>query len=126
MSRVIAAVLILAIAGAVPAGAAPREVREPDRFDGTWSVEIITDSGSCDRAYRYPVRIERGQARFVGTPFSIQGSVARNGALKGSIAAGASTADVVGRLGADGFGRGTWVATGALDCRGRWSAERRS
>ena len=122
MSRLIAAALILTAAGAVPAGAA----QAPDRFDGTWSVEIVTESGSCERAYRYPVRIERGQARFVGTSFSVQGAVARNGALKGSIAAGASTADVVGRLNTNGSGTGTWVATGSLDCRGRWTAERQS
>lgn len=124
MPRLTTAVLILATAGAVPAGAARREVRAPDRFDGTWSVEIITESGSCDRSYRYPVRIERGQARFVGTAFAIQGGVTRNGALKGSISAGLSTASVVGRLSTNGSGTGTWVATGSLDCRGRWSAER--
>ena len=124
MSRLIAA-LILTIAGAAPAGAARREAGAPDRFDGTWSVEIVTESGTCDRAYRYPVRIERGQARFIGTALAIRGGVARNGALKGSISAGASTADVVGRLNTNGSGTGTWVATGSLECRGRWSAERR-
>ena len=123
MRRLLAAALILT--GIVPAGAARREPATPDRFDGTWSVEIVTDSGTCDRAYRYPVRIERGQARFVGTAFVIRGSVARNGTLKGSIAAGAAMANVAGRLNTNGFGSGTWVATGALDCRGRWNAERR-
>lgn len=123
MRRLLAAVLILT--ATVPAGAARREPRMVDRFDGTWSVEIITDSGACDRAYRYPVRIEGGQARFVGTALVIRGSVARNGTLKGSISGGAAMANVVGRLNRDGFGNGTWVATGSLDCRGRWNAERR-
>src|SRR6185295_7588115 len=31
------------------------------RFDGNWSVLIITQSGDCDRAYRYGVRIQGGQ-----------------------------------------------------------------
>ena len=123
------AALILGLA--VPAAATPRGVRIPDRFDGTsrfdgtWSVEILTESGPCDRAYRYPVRIEHGQARFMGTAFVVQGSVARNGIVRGSIANGLGTADVAGRLGANGFGAGTWVASGALACRGRWRAERR-
>ncbi len=125
MSRPIAAALILALASAVPAGAARRDGAVADRYDGTWSVEIITEMGACDRAYRYPVRIERGQARFVGTAFTIRGGVARNGTLRGSISAGASTADVAGRLNTDGSGAGTWVSTGSLDCRGRWNAERR-
>ncbi len=30
-------------------------------FDGTWSVLVITDQGTCDRAYRYPVRISHGK-----------------------------------------------------------------
>lgn len=123
------AALILGLV--IPAAATPRGVRIPDRFDGpyrfdgTWSVEIRTESGPCDRAYRYPVRIEHGQARLMGTAFVVQGSVARNGVVRGSIANGVGTADVAGRLGPNGFGAGTWAASGALACRGRWRAERR-
>lgn len=109
----------------IPAVGAPRGVKIPDRFDGTWSVEILTEAGACDRAYRYPVRIEHGQAQFVGTTFVVQGSVARNGVVRGSIASGIATADVAGQLGPNGFGTGTWVASGAVACRGRWRAERR-
>jgi hypothetical protein len=122
MTRLIAAMIL---AGTVPASAAPRRVAVPDRFDGTWSVEIITEAGTCDRAYRYPVKIEHGRARFIGTAFTVQGSVAGNGVVRGSISNGSSTANVSGRLGSDGFGAGTWVASGALECRGHWNAERR-
>ncbi|MCJ2027419.1 hypothetical protein [Methylobacterium sp. J-067] len=111
--------LATALACSVPAVAAPA------RYDGTWSVEIVTEAGSCDRAYRYPVRIENGQVRFVGTAFTVNGQVAHNGAIRGSISSGLSTATVVGRLGANGFGRGTWVASGSFECRGRWNAEKR-
>lgn len=111
--------LAAALAASVPATAAPA------RYDGTWSVEIITEAGSCDRAYRYPVRIENGQARFVGTVFTVSGQVARNGAIRGSVSSGLATATVVGRLGANGFGQGTWVASGSLSCSGHWNAERR-
>ncbi len=123
MTRLIAALLILACTG--PVQALPRGSAVPDRFDGTWSVEIVTESGACDRAYRYPVRIEGGRARFLGTAFTIQGSVAGNGTVQGSISSGAGTADVRGRLRRDGFGAGTWVSSGTLECRGRWNAERR-
>ncbi|AIQ91274.1 large exoprotein involved in heme utilization or adhesion [Methylobacterium sp. XJLW] len=117
--------LALLLAGMSPAAAAPRQAAPPDRFDGTWSVEIITETGSCDRAYRYPVRIENGRARFIGTAFVVEGGVTRNGAIRGSISNGAATADVRGRLDRNGFGAGTWVASGALSCRGHWNAERR-
>lgn len=124
MSRPIAVPLILA-ACVVPAASAVRHASASDRFDGTWSVEIITDLGTCDRAYRYPVRVDQGRARIVGTAFAVTGGVTAKGAVKGAITNGAATAQIVGRLGADGFGRGTWTATGALDCRGHWNAERR-
>ncbi|APT31840.1 clustering-based subsystem [Methylobacterium phyllosphaerae] len=117
--------LALFLVGMSPAAAAPRQAAPPDRFDGTWSVEIITETGSCDRAYRYPVRIENGRARFIGTAFVVEGGVTRNGAIRGSISNGAATADVRGRLDRNGFGAGTWVASGALSCRGHWNAERR-
>jgi hypothetical protein len=123
MSRLIAAALVLACA--VPAAAAPRRAAAPDRFDGTWSVEILTESGTCDRAYRYPVKIEHGRARFIGTAFIVEGGVAGNGTLRGSITNGTSTANVSGRLGRDGFGAGTWMSSGLLECRGSWNAERR-
>lgn len=124
MTRLIATLLI--VAGTGPALALPRGVPAPDRYDGTWSVEIITDAGSCDRAYRYPVRIEHGRARFIGTAFTVDGRVAGNGTVRGAISNGTATANVSGRLGRDGFGAGTWVATGTLECRGHWNAERRS
>ena len=114
-------VAILILTCAAPALAAPRL----DRFDGTWSVEIITETGTCDRAYRYPVKIEGGRARFVGTGFTVEGGVTGGGALQGTISNGTSTADVRGRLGRNGFGAGTWIASGLLQCRGRWNAERR-
>lgn len=124
MTRLIAALLI--VAGTAPALGLPHGAAVPDRYDGTWSIEIITEAGTCDRAYRYPVRIEHGVARFIGTAFTVQGSVAGNGTVRGSISNGTATANVRGRLGRDGFGTGTWVASGALDCRGHWNAERRS
>src|ERR1044072_8148148 len=36
-------------------------------FDGQWSVLIVTEKGRCDRAYRYPVRIENGTVGYAGT-----------------------------------------------------------
>jgi hypothetical protein len=124
MTRRLTTALLIA-ACAAPAAASPRRPSVPDRFDGTWSVEIITEAGTCDRAYRYPVKIEHGRARFVGTAFTVQGSVTGNGAVRGSISNGNATAQVSGRLEANGFGTGTWIASGSLDCRGHWNAERR-
>jgi hypothetical protein len=44
------------------------------QFNGTWSVEVITERGDCDRAYRYAVVIENGSIRYGGSEgFDVSG-----------------------------------------------------
>lgn len=96
------------------------------RFDGTWSVEVVTERGDCDRAYRYSIVIENGQARYGGAEaFAVSGRVQANGTVAGSIARGQDRANVTGRLG-EGTGTGTWTTSGGRNCSGRWNAEKRS
>lgn len=93
--------------------------------DGRWSIEVITDQGGCDRAYRYSVIVQNGQARYGGTePFVVSGQIAPNGNVRGTIAYGEKQAAVVGKL-ADGWGKGTWTFRGGQTCSGHWNAERR-
>lgn len=93
--------------------------------DGRWSIEVITDKGDCDRAYRYSVLIDKGEARYGGSePITVAGKVAANGGVRGSIAYGENRANVVGRL-ADGWGQGQWTWAGSRSCSGHWNAERR-
>lgn len=120
-----AATLTLAAAGIGPADAARRSAEVPDRFDGNWSIEVITESGSCDRAYRYGVRINRGEASYPGGDFQVSGRVAPNGRVRATISNALGSANVTGRLGKEGYGSGTWTASGSSQCRGRWNAERR-
>lgn len=116
--------LALTLAAVTPALAAPKP-RGGERFDGTWSVEVLTERGACERAYRYGIVIEKGQARYAGgTDFTVTGRVQPNGTVRGSISRGSDRADVVGRLG-ESTGNGTWMTAGARDCGGRWNAERR-
>src|SRR4051812_5808751 len=35
-------------------------------YDGVWSVLIVTEQGTCDRAYRYPVRVDNGRVVYEG------------------------------------------------------------
>jgi hypothetical protein len=91
-------------------------------FDGNWSVLIVTEQGDCDRAYRYPVRIERGAVTNGGDiAFDISGRVTGNGAITVRVARGDKSASGTGRLNAT-TGTGKWSG-GA--CAGTWSAERR-
>ena len=94
------------------------------RFDGTWSVEVVTQQGDCDRAYRYSILIENGRARYGGPEaFQVTGQVQSSGAVTGSIARGNDRANVAGRLQGQA-GAGTWTTSGSRNCSGRWTAEK--
>jgi hypothetical protein len=114
------ALVVGAFALAMPSNAAAQRA-----FNGNWSVEVVTQQGSCDRAYRFPVVIENGRIRYGGSErINISGVVNARGIIRSSIAANGLRADVAGRLSA-GFGSGTWVLAGSRNCAGTWNAERR-
>lgn len=114
----------LLAASALPASPAPITATKQS-FDGTWSVLIMTEKGTCDRAYRYPVRISNGSVGYAGeASFNVSGSVGPNGAVTVTVSKGNQSARGSGRLSAiDGSGR--WVAASG-ECSGSWTAERRS
>lgn len=94
-------------------------------YDGQWSVLIVTESGTCDRAYRYPVKIANGKVGHAdpSSSFNIAGSVTGSGAVKVSVSRGQQRADGTGRL-SGAAGSGKWTsATG--ECSGQWTAEKR-
>lgn len=111
---------------AMPAGLGPVSAA-PAHFDGSWSVLVITDSGTCDRGYRYAVEVENGKIRYSGdASIVISGKVEGNGKLNVSISRGAQRASGSGKLSAD-RGTGEWRGADATaDCSGHWQAERRA
>lgn len=113
----IAALMALSFGGA-KAGAA---------FDGTWKVVIITQSGTCDPAYTYPVRVSGGRISYAGDgSFEISGSVAEGGGVNVAIARGAQRASASGKLTASS-GSGHWSGKSSeTACSGRWEASRAS
>ena len=115
------AALALAAATPGPAAAAARA-----NFDGNWSVLIVTDSGPCDRAYRYGVAIRNGSVVYEGNAaVNVAGRVGRNGAVNVRVWSGSQSASGAGRLSRD-YGSGRWRGAGSADsCAGSWTAERR-
>ncbi len=94
-------------------------------YDGLWSVVIVTKSGQCDAAYRYPVRITNGNLGNAGSaPINISGKVGKNGAVVVAVNAGDKSAMGKGRL-AGASGAGSWSGNGNGACSGIWEAERR-
>jgi hypothetical protein len=110
------------LAAAIPAAAAP--AGKPN-FDGAWSVLIVTEKGTCDRAYRYPIRIENGTVDYAGSAsFTVTGKVGTNGAVTVTVSRGSQSANGSGHMSATD-GSGQW-RTASGECSGTWSAEKRS
>src|SRR5688500_17649209 len=103
----------------------PQAQAQANRFDGNWSVEVVTEQGACDRAYRYAVVVQNGQARDGGPAlFYVIARVQQNGSGSDSISGGQDRANVSGRL-SGATGRGTWTTSGGRVCSGYWDAEER-
>jgi hypothetical protein len=115
----------LGLAVAAASFAAPAAQAQTKRFDGTWSVEVITEQGACDRAYRYSVIVENGRARYGGPEnFNVNGQVQQNGTVAATISRGQDSAQVRGRLSGN-RGTGTWSTSGGRTCSGNWNADKR-
>ena len=121
---VIGAAILAAMLSAIPSAHSAPPARMS--FDGSWSVLIITDSGSCDRAYRYGVRMSNGRVYYDGRAgVDISGSVGRNGRVDVQVRLGDQQAVGTGRLSEDSGG-GQWQgASPDQQCAGHWIAERR-
>jgi hypothetical protein len=123
----LAGFLVLAAAPEAPAAAAKKQPgHATSAFDGLWSVLIITEQGTCDRGYRYAIRIKGGRvghADPTNSSFKISGSVGGGGAARVSVARGSQSAAGSGRLSANG-GSGRWKSAKG-ECSGIWQAERR-
>jgi hypothetical protein len=112
---------------AAPAGTRPAAAAAASTaFDGDWSVVIMTQSGGCDRSYRYGVRIANGDVIYDGGgPVDLQGHVFSNGSVRVRVSGAGQQADGQGRLSRT-LGTGTWQGQGSLgSCAGVWQAERR-
>ncbi len=118
-----AAAIALSSLGAVLWPAPPAQARTP--YDGAWSVLIVTDAGTCDRAYRYALRIADGRVFYDDPSFNVAGRVDGRGRVSVSVSAGGQQANGSGRLSAN-YGNGRWSGRSSTSqCSGHWEASRR-
>ena len=111
---------------AVLASGLSTSAKAQSAHDGLWSVLIITEKGTCDRGYRYAIRIKGGRVTHAdpaNSSFRINGRVSGNGAARVSVARGDQSANGTGRIGRDN-GAGRWKSSKG-ECSGTWQAERR-
>jgi len=94
-------------------------------YDGQWSVLIVTENGTCDRAYRYGVSIRSGGVYYDGGVVNFTGRVQANGSVTVRVTSGSAFANGTGRLNRrEGQGRWSGQSSGSR-CSGYWTAERR-
>lgn len=110
----------MAVAGHAVAG--PQQAA----YDGTWSVRLVTEAGTCDRQYDAVVRIADGRVTPMasGSAASVSGGVGGDGRVALDIRKSLARADAYGRLQARS-GAGVWKVD-MLGCTGRWTAQRQS
>jgi hypothetical protein len=110
----------LALAWVAAAGPAVAQ----SRFDGTWSVVIMTRGGACQSGLRYGVQIVNGQVIGGGGGADVRGRVGPGGGVAVSVSAGGQWASGSGRLNMI-TGGGVWRGQGnAGYCQGTWVAQR--
>ncbi|GJE11179.1 MULTISPECIES: hypothetical protein [Methylobacterium] len=115
------AVAAVAAGLSVPACLPARAESGP--HNGTWSVELVTESGLCSARYSYALAIREGQVRLIsGTAGArVSGHVGADGSVGLTVSNGTASGTGTGRLQA-GNGSGTWKVTSL--CSGRWTARR--
>ena len=112
--------------GMAVAGAGMAEAKAP--FDGPWAVIIMTQSGTCDPAYRYAVSVTDGNivadARESSGVVAISGKIDGAGQVRVNLNRGEQRASAIGKLSANG-GAGTWSGKSSSSaCSGSWEAKR--
>jgi hypothetical protein len=116
-------ILLIATIAALAASAALGAPRRPASYDGRWSVEVITDLGTCDRVYRWALGIQGARVVDVGEVARPSGGVSSSGGVNLRFVRNNDYASATGQLSGD-FGSGSWTSP-TLACSGRWRAERR-
>ena len=88
------------------------------KHDGTWSVQMVTDSGLCDRSYSYSIAIQDGNVRYLSNPGDkptrVSGQIGPNGNVDLDIHRSVAKVDALGTI-ASTFSTGTndvWVVRG--------------
>jgi hypothetical protein len=99
-----------------------------NRHDGVWSVQLATDSGTCDSSSTYSIAVENGSVRYIPAPGSaaavVSGRISPDGMVDLDIRRSIAKADASGRLNSKS-GAGTWQLS-MLGCSGRWTAQKHS
>jgi hypothetical protein len=97
---------------------------KPAKFDGTWSVQLVADSGFCGSGTQQTLMVENGSVRAGSMGVSVSGDVGPSGSVSLSLQRTGIQGSASGKLsGASGSGR--WTVA-SLGCSGVWTAQRQT
>ncbi|MFE1602255.1 hypothetical protein [Methylobacterium sp. ID0610] len=95
-------------------------------YNGTWTVQLVTESGLCDSRYVVSLAVRDGDVRLASLGeggATVSGRVGENGSVGLTVRKGSASGAASGHLQASS-GSGTWSVSSL--CSGRWTAQRRS
>ncbi len=97
---------------------------DPDKFDGTWSVQLVASAGLCGSGAHQMLTVQDGRVRAGGSGVSVSGEVGPSGTVTLALQKGPAQGTASGKL-SGASGAGTWTVA-ALGCSGSWTAQRRT
>ena len=95
---------------------------DPDKFDGTWSVQLVASGGMCGSSASQTLTVQEGRVRAGGSGVSVSGQVGAGGAVSLALQKGPAQGTASGKL-SGASGSGTWTVS-TLGCSGSWTAQR--
>src|SRR3954453_9156921 len=112
------AVLALGI-GALLSGSA---FAEPAKFDGTWSVSLVSSGGLCGGGTSSTLMVQNGSVRAGGSGVSVSGQVGPSGSVSLALQKSGVQGAASGKL-SGSSGSGSWTVS-SMGCSGHWTAPR--
>jgi hypothetical protein len=92
-------------------------------YDGSWSLNVVTQSGDCAPSYQIQLQIIDGVVTYQG-PANVRGRVSSAGAVSVSVSTESQRASGSGKLSRNS-GRGQWSGRSNTErCSGSWTAQR--
>jgi hypothetical protein len=96
----------------------------PDKFDGTWSVQMVASAGMCGSGASQTLTVQEGRVRTGGSGVSVSGQVGASGSVTLALQKGPAQGTASGKL-SSASGSGIWTVS-TLGCSGSWTAQRRT
>jgi hypothetical protein len=97
---------------------------EADKFDGTWSVQLVAEAGLCGSSAGQTLTVQEGRVRAGGSGVSVSGQIGPSGSVSLVLQKGPAEGSASGKL-SGAAGSGTWKVA-RLGCSGSWTAQRRT